>query len=425
MIYCPNCGEELVDEAVFCAECGAKIDMRHPSDIKSKSKKFTPIKTAHRKPTPAYSSAEMNKKARSPNQTKTAGKIGIAIIIGIIVISGLSYGFSFIGPKSTIQHVETYQDQDSTLSSLTMIPVVMDITSADVQIQYNTTVMNSSINIQANYELTGRFKETQDVSQILDIDFTTENQDVYFAVKFKDENNDFTDRTSIIVTLSSELEYYLDIELYSGDLTIDVGEKCDLMGMNILLNSGDAHVDFAPNSYVRSEVIINNLYGNIEMTATKALFNSSISLTVTSGTIYSDISLSHFRGMLDFQMTTGKMDLSQSEITCEESLIWNMEGTSGDIELDLKQQISPLANMSIQMGLLSGDIDINYLGNASAVRTVVNSSSSTGEIHYQAATGFDEVNNQLFSTNTDILIGFNLDLSTISGKIDFVGSSLD
>ncbi|UYP44124.1 hypothetical protein NEF87_000409 [Candidatus Lokiarchaeum ossiferum] len=424
MIYCPNCGEELVDEAVFCAECGTKIDLRHPSDIKPKTQKRTQKTPPHRKPTPAYSSVQMNKKARSPNQTKTAGKIGIAIIVGIMVISGLSYGFSFIGPKTTLQDTVTYQDQDPILSAQTMIPVRMDITSADVKFQYNSTIMNNSIKIQANYDLLGRFKEVEDVNQILDINFSTLNEEINFEVKFKDDNNDFSDRTSINITLRTDLEYYLDIELYSGDLIIETGEDCVINRMEVQLTSGDAQVIITPNSYVRSAININSLYGNIDFTAEKTIFNSSLSLTVTSGTISSDISQSHFRGIIDFQMTTGQMNLIQSEITCEKSLIWNMQGTSGDIYLDLEQHISPLANMSIQVELISGDIDVNYLGNASVVRAIVNSSTSTGEINYQAATGFNESDGQLYSTNVDILVGFNLDLSTISGKIDFIGSSL-
>ncbi len=365
MKYCANCGEELVDEAMFCGECGTKINMLHPSDIRGTQRQASQPKKVTRRPTPAYSKSTINVKGRHSQQSKTVAKIGIATLIGIIVITSLSYGFSFINPKSTIQKIEYYQYNDPTVDSDTIIPLSILTRSASVEIKYNLTNMEEIVSIQADYDLSGRFGEAADVEQIFDILFTYENNEAYFELEFQDSDNSFTDRTSLLVLLRTDLQYDLEFEIYSGDLILNVPENCQIMGLDISLNSGNAYVSMSTKSNVWEAVTIKSLAGDIEILASDVFFNQSITLIVTEGTISTDFSFCNFGGDFDFQMSAGQMLLVQTDATYVTEHQWALKGTSGDIQLDLEQRISPACDSLIAMELLSGNIAINYLGNAS------------------------------------------------------------
>ncbi len=104
-MFCPNCGKELEDGALFCGECGAKIEQRQPEPKKKKTVK----KTAPKK------SVVNQLKEKGGAFSPKAKKIIIAQVVVLVVLVA---AFFYLGTRSgkpeaaVNQFVEDYNNKD-------------------------------------------------------------------------------------------------------------------------------------------------------------------------------------------------------------------------------------------------------------------------------------------------------------------------
>lgn len=57
-MFCPNCGEKIIDNAAFCKKCGAKLDMNDRAQESQEKAEQSPVQSATYQDTPGIQKSE-------------------------------------------------------------------------------------------------------------------------------------------------------------------------------------------------------------------------------------------------------------------------------------------------------------------------------------------------------------------------------
>lgn len=107
-MFCPNCGEKIIDNAAFCKKCGAKLDMNDRAQESQKKAEQSPVQSATYQDTPGIQKSEETFKTggekSKTEKTNRKSKNKMPLIIGILVLAVIVAALVW---REQVDYVET------------------------------------------------------------------------------------------------------------------------------------------------------------------------------------------------------------------------------------------------------------------------------------------------------------------------------
>lgn len=107
-MFCPNCGEKIIDNAAFCKKCGAKLDMNDRAQESQEKAEQSPVQSATYQDTPGIQKSEETFKTggekNKTEKTNRKSKNKMPLIIGILVLAVI---VAVLVWREQIDYVET------------------------------------------------------------------------------------------------------------------------------------------------------------------------------------------------------------------------------------------------------------------------------------------------------------------------------
>ena len=457
MTYCSNCGANNESGTIYCFNCGSKVEILvQPSQ--------QPEKYVEEVDVPQYTSNNdrMNKSTQpKPILKHKAGKIFALVLIVLIVSSGASLLASSVQFEMQEDRIYTYGSEEIPVE----LAFIFDVSSAKIVFQFNSSPIEDFIKIEANFDFEARGNEKCSLEEFYDIVWETSETSVLFGV-YQNEWFHWAmwDQSIITVTLRNDIVFDLDIDTGSGSVLFDVPEGVNFSNLDIYTGSGSIYLDLNGSSIITNDINLGtgsgNIHADIKNTTIKnsleadtgsgsldlvfddldlantlnlktgsgtmvissinSKFSNGITSYTGSGSVWYKLTNTTLGGDFDVYIGSGGFNLISEDITLLNNINWDIDGGSGNINIDIIQHhsLGGLITGDIETG--SGGVILNLDMNSTIVPSNWECDVGSGDVSFNLENpiGYNFMDETLTSQSFDDTTGFDLFLETGSGNID-------
>jgi hypothetical protein len=215
--------------------------------------------------------------------------------------------------------------------------LLIDLGVCDVIIGYNSTPMEQRLTVQLGYE---------DMIGVPQFSHQTQNQSTILIPK----------KTEILkVQLRTDIKYNLNILVDNGSIYLNVPENVNLGDVQISTVSGNIFTSFPGNNEI-NELILFATKGNIKA-------------DIKNGIIGEDITLNSI---------TGLISASFFNVSYQQDCNLDIYGITGNIFLTINQHENMNANVEGSIGIIEGNILVDYTDTSDNVSADFSSYSVSG-----------------------------------------------
>ena len=458
MTYCSNCGANNESGTTFCFNCGSGIEIPVQSSPQ-------PERYVEEVEVPQHTSnndGSLNKSTQPKRVRKhKAGKI-FAIVIIFLMVSSVASVLGSSG-QFDIQEDRIYTYGSEEIPAELMF--TFDVSSAEIVFQFNSSPIDDIIKIEANFDFQALGIEECSLEEFYDIVWETSETSVLFGVYQKEWFHwAMWDQSIITVTLRNDIMYDLDIDTGSGSVSVDVPEGINFSNLDIYTGSGSIYLDLNGSSIITNDInlgtgsgnihadiknttimnsleadtgsgsldlvfddidLTNTLYletgsGNIVVSSINSKFSNGIVSDIGSGSVWYELTNTTLGGDFNVEIGSGGFNLISEDITLLNNINWDIDGASGNINIDIIQHhsLGGLITGDIETG--SGGVDVNLDMNSTMVPSNWECDVGSGDVSFnlENSIGYNYIDETLTSQSFDGTSGFDLLLETGSGNID-------
>ncbi len=378
---CPKCREELDEDSKFCKHCGATLDKKG-----------------------------VQKPKKSPKDKKKGRKLMIAlIVIGILVTSVITIGF-LLSVKKANEHIFYSYSPATPPSSLT---VKLEMVSGGIQVDFTSDPNEPVVYLDYHKRWEGMV--------VSEPSFKTTSSKVRFhSGEVMSDTTTINMNSDLKVVLRNDVTYNLEIENTNGALSIFSDIPGNSFGSIKLDNSNGATSLFITDATVSGKITT-----KIEKGAS-SLFLTNCTLREIEATGNSGGSSIFFKncsvGNIRSTSSSGSVSIFSEGLTIDLDSTWTLDATKGDIKLDLTQQTTLSADVTINAETDGwGDIDVKYKGNGTQMRVKITSTAPNGKLDLNSGAGFEApISGTMESSNYSetALDQFLLNLNSRDGDLE-------
>ncbi|WP_371804839.1 DUF4097 family beta strand repeat-containing protein [Candidatus Lokiarchaeum ossiferum] len=459
MTYCSECGADVPQGTLYCSNCGSQIE----GQIQQPSQPENYIEV------PKYASNQdvgrqnVHSSIQKPVRRSKAGKIVAIVLIVLIVSSGASFLAS--SHKYDLQADRTYAYGSETIP--TNLAFDFDVGSAEVIFQFNSSPVEDFVSIDASFDFSYRGGEERSLEEIYTIDWETSESLVYFHVYQEDWFNwAMWDQTVITVSLRTDIVYDLDIDTGSGNIIATIPKNVNFVNLDIHTGSGSIDLYLDENSKVSSDLILNAGSGNIRLNINNTEVKNTVDISTGSGSLYLNIDGLNLTESLNLNTGSGSIDivavnsqlmgsinsdtgsgsvrynlinttlggdlnvnigsggfsLISEDLSLLNDVYWDIDGSSGNINLDITQHhsLGGLISGNIETG--SGRITTQLDMNSTTIPSNWECDVGSGDVEFDLnqSSEYNYADEILTSLSYDGTSGFNIYFETGSGGITII-----
>lgn len=437
-MFCPSCGAEIKEGTQFCPECGAEISetivppkYSYGENIPQPTKVQTGVQPSQYKTT-----------ISAPKKKRRIGLfVGLIILLGFIVftITAVSYWGEAKGEQSFYY----FNNTPSTSESL-----ALNIGTADINVNYNSSPMAPVIAINFGYDISGGFIKGKTLNEIYNLSWdnssTTKTLTIYTKpgigwIMF--------DRSSLNVTLRTNVTYALNIDSGTGKTDVNIPNNSILSNINVQCSTGTINFNIGNNVNFQNQTNFGTSTGSVKiMTGDNVTFASPVKMTASTGNIFLTASNANFKSYIYSETSTGSTNLNITNSTLEGNIfleastgdinanlynltysananwLWNV--STGKINLNLDQFNPMNGNITASLETSTGRVTINFRGDKSLLGASFSGDTGTGDISYTANAGFEVIGSTVLrTTNYPSQYNYIFDISTGTGNINVIGTN--
>ncbi|MBD3212840.1 MAG: hypothetical protein GF311_09550 [Candidatus Lokiarchaeota archaeon] len=340
-------------------------------------------------------------------------KVIIAILaISAILTAGLViFGIVGYATAGTIEKSYQFTYTNSSISGPENIDIDSDL--AKVNIHYNSTPMDAYMEANLSVRVEGLFMEGKTFANFFDEPVTVNNsadKNIQFLMKqdqWFDPSTWFSTKiVALYILLRTDVEYNIDVDVSVGDVSINVPENVSVGTLELLTSTGSISADLSENSTVNTIELITST-GNVVFNSQYTNHKSLITLQTSTGNIDSTISDGYIDGNVRILTSTGNSILRFYNLTYETNSVWDIDGSTGNINIFIQQDENMYANVSGSAITSTGNIYVNYKDWNSLIGVRLDGSTSTGIAEDYISSDFNTATYH-----------YDLDLTTSTGNVN-------
>ncbi|TXT62467.1 MAG: hypothetical protein BAJALOKI3v1_570005 [Promethearchaeota archaeon] len=339
------------------------------------------------------------------------------VIIAILVISAaLTAGFVIFGivgyaTAGTIEKSYQFSYTNSSIFGLEDIDIDFDL--AKVDINYNSTPMDAYMEANLSVLIEGLFMEGKSFANFFSEPITANNsadKNIQFLMKqdqWFDPSTWFSTKiVTLHILLRTDVEYNIDVDVSVGDLSVNVPENVSVGALELLTSTGSISADLSENSTVNTIELITST-GNIGFKSQYINHTGSIRFETATGNIDSTISNGIIDGNIRILTSTGNSLLRFYNLTYEANNVWDIDGSTGNIDIHIQQYDNMNANVSGSAITSTGNVYVYYQDWSNSVGVRLDGTTSTGSA--------EDYTSSDFATAT---FHYDLALTTSTGNVN-------
>ncbi|MBD3188880.1 zinc-ribbon domain-containing protein [Candidatus Bathyarchaeota archaeon] len=348
---------------------------------------------------------------------------------------------------------------------------VFSAETSDIHIEYDDSPSAPDVTIDIHYDISGPFLKDKALEDIFTVSWDNASAVKHFHLDTKSFIMPMFDRTIVQVILKEGNNFTLSVATTTGDISCNVPGNESLAGLNMSATTGDIistigknatihdnfrlevttgkiQVDIGENvtiggnfSTITTTGDITSIFrqdssihgkisqvattGDVEMNATGLNLHQQLELAATTGKVKVFILNSSLENIISLTTTTGDVSATLSNINYRSDIHISVDVTTGDLKIDLLQEMQMAANVTGSMTASTGDMDVTCRVNGTNIGASFVGVTSTGNIDFNNLAGFQALGNIFQSTNYGAASStFNFSMITTTGNIEVSGELL-
>ncbi len=426
-VYCPICGSKINrEEMEFCPNCGEKLRDVIPSQLEDTTiapqKTTIPIKkqTAEILPKPTHDIVQGHPISKPRSKSKlTPGRVIKNVFLVLLMLSFIG-GIVVFSIMETVEIDENLTYEYTPETSISETDFAIDISSGAVTIQYNSTPVNEAIFIDARFDAKIKTFGDKDFDEIYDIEADFESSEKLFYVGYDYESSfPYVDNSEFIITLRTDINYSLTVDVSSGNIDIDVPNNTNLGELSIDVSSGQIDLKLNEN-IITEELYIKSSSGRVNIDANNTTFLNGMYLDSSSGSIEKVLENCVFGGDLYVEISSGNYLVDITELSLTQDIEWVFDGSSGNIEFTMAQNSSLGGEISALFETSSGSQTYTLDLDHSEVFSKWSCDVDSGDITFDYPDNYEKSGDNLESDSYSSSSGLDFIADVSSGNIDVI-----
>ena len=352
----------------------------------------------------------------------------IALIIAVALIVGGGAGFVIYGfvASGSIENSFNFTYEPSSPDLIEELTFNVDI--GTIFFTYNTTPTTSYAKIDVDIEVAGLYMEGKTYTDFFHPstqwwDNTTgifnlqALPDSWFNPShwFKSYN------ITVAVILRTDVVYDLTALTAVGSIEMIVSDGVILNGTSFTSNTGSIKLITLGNNEFQGKVKLTSDTSNVESFAMKTNFTRGFSADSATGSLILNYTSCLMGDDLMGTSDTGKVTLKSYNMVYTKDISLNLESDTGDIDVDLHQDISMGANVTGTWETDTGSVNVLYRDNLINTNVRFVGSTSLGSLTYVAHATIEITSlGSVYSTLNygDAMYRYVFSLDTSTGSIN-------
>lgn len=358
----------------------------------------------------------------------------IAIIFVAAIIVGGVIGFFTVGFTSagTIDESYNFVCQQSSPSPIEDLNLNVDI--GRLVIGYNTSNTDLYVDLKVDLEISGLYMADKVYTNF----FTPSSQwwqnttpsTATFDMKMVpgvwfDPSHWFVSyNITVVVTLRTDIVYDISANTGTGVIICVVPDNVVINDLTMKSGTGSLELTTGINSTVVEDIELQTGTGNIKYIGDQTILSKGLITDTGTGDVDIYFTNATMGGNFTFTTGTGDVLLSATNMLYTQDSYWSLSTGTGDVTVIIIQSQDMGADIYGAIETGTGSVDISYSDMSPSVGAKFSSTTGTGGITYINSTGFGAENNPFTSTDFGTLYDYDFTISTGTGSIDVIGSSL-
>ncbi len=436
MVYCPTCGSKIDDEMEFCPNCGEPLKnisgqqdesaargQKIAYKAKEKKKEQGLHNISSQKNEQGYT--QKNFPGKRKNKHASIKKILKGIVLLLLIGGLISSGLFFFAPSIDIDEDLSYQhtfSNEANASEISGQEFNIEVSSTNVYYQYNSSPMQSIIELNAQFDFIFQGWGVESLSDVYKITWENSQNITEFKIEWKPKfGSILKDQSRVNIILRSDVKFSFKGSSSTGKIYFESGKNTLIEQLNLKVSTGSLNINLKQGTSIKKDFSVDSSTGNVQIYGDKVSIGGDLRFDMSTGSLDIEFLNCQLNGTIEGEFSTGETSLKLVNCTYPNEETWKIDGSTGNLRLNIIQKVNQISNIQMDIELSTGNIYLNFTGEAGIGAAKFEGDVSTGDLNFHPNSGFTQTNNLMESLNFGEIPGYYGILEASTGNINVYG----
>jgi len=278
---------------------------------------------------------------------------------------------------------------------------VLSVSTADLRIGFTTNASAPEISINVAYDFSGAFLKDKTAADYYSTTFDNASAVKTFTMQQSNTwNFAMIQNTTVFATLKAGVSYNLTASTSTGNIALTVPANQSFSALDVAATTGNIGVTLGNGTVISGGLSVSATTGNVDLAASTDEIAGPVDIQATTGSVTAEFGATNLTQGIEVSTTTGPATVSLNQailggnvvasattgsigmtitnITLSTAIRISGTASTGSITAGITQGFNPGYNITVDMSVTSGDVNLNVVTGATFASTKFTLQSTTG-----------------------------------------------